>query len=439
MAMKESYDYIVLGAGLSGLSAGYQLQKQQADFAILESDSRAGGVIKSEVIDGLMVEHGANSLVMTPAIETLCKDLGISEQVIPAMEESKIRQILWDDQLHTLKASPLTLLTTKLISTRAKLRILKEPFIKSISPPGESVLDFFTRRFGTQVAKRMAGAIVSGIYAGNAAELEIAAVFPRFVELEKKYGSLLMGLKKSPSAPRKIVTFTNGVETLTVSLARKLNSHLHLDCTIESVQRKEHSWEIRLLDGTTITAKNVISTLPAYALAKCMMDNQFPNRDITYNPMLTLQVRLDYQELKEKTEGFGFLASSYERDDFIGVMFNGNTFPTAINDDKALINFFIRPDHCPHKDPQEVFDHLCVPLFRKWTGITGKLELIHSRMWHQAIPQKTSGHSEWLTLVKKWELENLYFKVMGNFINGVSLGDCFEQSVAETSGFTSGK
>jgi oxygen-dependent protoporphyrinogen oxidase len=386
-----------------------------------------------------MVEHGANSLVMTPAIETLCKDLGISKEIVPAMEESNIRQILWDDQLHTLKASPLTLLTTKLISTGAKLRILKEPFIKSISPQGESVLDFFTRRFGNQVARRMAGAIVSGIYAGNAANLEIAAVFPRFVELEKKYGSLLLGLKNSPSAPRKIVTFKNGVETLTRSLAQKLTSHLHLNCTIESIQRKGPSWEIILSDGKTITAKNILSTLPAYALEKCLKVDQFPVRSITYNPMLTLQVRLDYEELKNKTQGFGFLASSYERDDFIGVMFNGNTFPTAINGNKTLINFFVRPDHCPHKDPQDIFEQLCVPLFRKWTGITGTLDFIHSRMWNQAIPQKTTGHSNWLAHVEKWESQNPNFKTMGNFINGVSLGDCFEQSVAETSRFCMGK
>jgi oxygen-dependent protoporphyrinogen oxidase len=432
MALKESYDYIVLGAGLSGLSSGYQLQKQQADFAILECDSRAGGVIKSEFIDGLMVEHGANSLVMTPAIEMLCESLGISEEIIPAMEQSNIRQILWDDQLHTLKASPLTLLTTKLISTGAKLRILKEPFIKSISPEGESVLDFFTRRFGKQVAQRMAGAIVSGIYAGNAADLEIAAVFPRFVELEKKYGSLLLGLKNSPSAPRKIVTFKNGVETLTHSLAQKLTSHLHFNCTIKSVKRKESLWEINLSEGKTITSKNILSTLPAYALEKCLIDDQFPVRSINYNPMLTLQVRLDYQELKDKTQGFGFLASSYERDDFIGVMFNGNTFPTAINGNKTLINFFVRPDHCPQIEPQDIFEQLCVPLFRKWTGINGTLDLIHSRMWNQAIPQKTTGHSHWLALVKNWESQNSNFKTLGNFINGVSLGDCFEQSAAET-------
>ncbi|WP_194851276.1 protoporphyrinogen oxidase [Nonlabens antarcticus] len=435
MVIKEFYEYIVLGAGLSGLSAGYQLHKQNTDFVILEADSRAGGVIKSEFINGLLVEHGANSLVMTPAVEKLCGELGIIDDIVPAMEESKIRQILWNDQLHTLKASPLTLINTGLISSSAKLRILKEPFIKSVSPDGESVLDFFTRRFGKEVATRMAGAIVSGIYAGDAANLEIASVFPRFVELEKEYGSLLKGLKKSPSASRKIVSFKNGVETLTSSLSRKLESDIHLNSPIKSIKQFGHHWEIKLKSGTKIKAGKVISTLPYYALKKVLKQDHFPERKIAYNPMLTLQVQVNLKELQKKTKGFGFLASSFERKDFIGVMYNGNTFSTAVNGDKALINFFVRPDNCKKKDAKKIFKKLCIPLFRKWTGIDGDLELIHSKYWKKAIPQKSSGHSDWLKEIQLWESRCPNFKILGNYINGVSLGDCIEQTMKDASQF----
>jgi len=424
MPLKDSYDFIVLGAGISGLSAGYALLKDNQDFTILESSSRAGGVIESEVFDGLMVEHGPNSMAMTPELETFLADLGIADHILPALEESKIRQILWGDQLHTLKASPLTLLTTNLLSTKAKLRILKEPFITSKSPEGESVLDFFTRRFGKQVAQRMAGAIVSGVYAGDAAQLEMASVFPRFVALEKEYGSLLRGMRKSPAASRKIGSFNDGMETLTSTLSRKLTNHIHLNSKATSIYKESNLWKIKLADGREITAAKVISTIPSPTLSAAMSFSEFPQPNIDYNPMLTLQVEISLDELKSKTQGFGFLASSFERKDFIGVLFNGNVFGTAVQDQRALINFFVRPDHCDQQDPEQIFEKLCVPLFRKWTGIDGKLKLLHHRYWQQAIPQKSIGHSSKLQSIKQWETDHSGFYTAGNYVYGVAVGDC---------------
>lgn len=424
MSIKDSYDYVVLGAGISGLSAGYALFKHKQDFAILEKSHRAGGVIESEIIDGLMVEHGPNSMALTPEVEALCNELGIMGDLLPAMEQSKIRQILWDDKLHTLKASPLTLISTKLLSTRAKLRILKEPFISSTSPASESVLSFFKRRFGKQVAQRMAGAIVSGIYAGDAAQLGIASVFPRFVELEKKYGSLLKGLKKAPAAPRKIISFNSGMETLTSTLSRKLTSHLQLNTTVTFIEKQAGHWLIAYDNTHTIKARNIITTLPYYSLEQLVTNLNFPQVSIPYNPMLTMQVEVDLKELHSRTSGFGFLASSFERKDFIGVLYNGNVFKTALHKDKALLNFFVRPDYCKLKEPQQIFDQLCVPLLRKWTGITTDLKLIHSRLWKLAIPQKETNHLVKLEAIKQWETSNHGFYTAGNFIYGVSVGDC---------------
>ncbi|WP_055413339.1 protoporphyrinogen oxidase [Nonlabens sp. YIK11] len=429
MALRSSYDVVILGAGISGLSAGYSLFQEDRDFAILEGSTRCGGVIESEVINGLMVEHGPNSMALTPEVEALLQELDILDALLPAMEESKIRQILWDNQLHTLKASPLTLLSTRLLSTSAKLRILREPFISSKSPAGESVLEFFTRRFGKQVAQRMAGAIVSGIYAGDAAQLEMASVFPRFVELEKEYGSLLKGLIKSPSAPRKIVSFKDGMETLISSLSRKLNDHIHLNTSVASIEKVTNGWKLHLKDGNSIHTQKVISTIPFYCLEKLLSSTGFPEIEIPYNPMLTLQVKIPLTELRSKTQGFGFLASSFERKDFIGVLFNGNVFETAIHGDDALMNFFVRPDHCETDEPEIIFETLCLPLFRRWTGIQCDLELIHSRYWPQAIPQKVVEHQDKIQAIKDWESSHKGFHIAGNSVYGVSIGDCIHDHI----------
>ncbi|BAO55686.1 protoporphyrinogen oxidase [Nonlabens marinus] len=437
MQLKDSYDYVVLGAGLSGLSTGHALQSRGLDFIVLEATQRAGGVIESSFTDGFVVESGANSMILTPTVAQLCEDLGISNQIINAREESKVRQILWGDQLHTLKASPLTLLTTQILSFTAKLRILKEPFIKSSSPDGETVLDFFTRRFGSQVAQRLAGAIVSGIYAGDPSKLEMASVFPRFVALEIEYGSLLKGLKKSPAAPRKIVSFKDGMETLPSTLSRKLQDHICYEYQISSIYKNAESWIIKKKNGDFIRAGHIISTLPSYALESIMKTASFPKLEITYNPMWTIQVKVNRSELESKTIGFGFLASMYERKDFIGTLYNGNTFTTGLTGKYALITFFVRPDHCEHKSITDVLERLCIPYLRKWTGIEGPIELVHSKKWPHAIPQKEVGHRKLIEKIQSWETENPNFSTAGNFIYGVSLGDCVEAHQKLVSSITS--
>ena len=142
--------------------------------------------------------------------------------------------------------------------------------------------------------------------------------------------------------------------------------------------------------------------------------------------MWPIQVKVDRSELENKTEGFGFLASRYERDDFIGTLYNGNTFDTALTDKHALITFFVRPDNCKYASVDEILHHLCIPQLRKWTQIEGPIELVDSRQWSHAIPQKQVGHGELIANIKRWETENSGFSTAGNFIYGVSIGDCVE-------------
>lgn len=421
-------DCIVLGAGLSGLAASHSLRKAGKRFVTLEKGTRPGGVIATTIQDGFVLEHGPNSLVATPEIIDLCTDLQITEQILHAQANSSIRQILWNNTLHTLKPSPLTLLKTKLLSLSGKIRLLKELFIKSKSQPGESVHDFFTRRLGNQAASRIAGAIINGIYAGDPRQLEMAAVFPRLIELENQYGSVIKGMMKSKGAPRTIINFKNGLQTLTDELATAVNESLILDTHICHIHRDVSTklWQVTYTVNNTsflVSAPHIISTIPSYALTQ-LMQQEAPAINIAYNPMLTFQVAIPAATFKEKTLGFGFLASPFERTDFIGVMLNGNIFETGLNEKEALMNFFVRPDQCKSNNPHTIFEELCKPLFATWTGITATPRLLSHHLWDKAIPQKTIGHSQWLVQIAQWEKANKGFHIAGNYRYGVALGDC---------------
>ena len=428
MGQINKVDCVVLGAGLSGLAAGFELNKREKSFLVLEEAGVAGGVIGSSKQDGFVIEHGPNSLVLTSEIKQLCKELNLENELLYAKPQSKIRQIIWDNKLHTLKPSPLTIISTSLLSTGGKVRVLKELFIKSTWTAGESVHHFFERRLGKQAAERIAGAIVSGIYAGDPKQLEIAAIFPRLVQLEKQHGSVIKGLAKSKGPERTIANFNNGLQTLTDALSAALKPSIQFESQITIITKLANSkhWQIkyRVHDiDYVIETSHIISTIPAYAL-KNIAGTSYPALDISYNPMLTLQVAVPKKDFLEKTMGFGFLASPFERKDFIGVMLNGHIFETGLSETEALVNFFVRPDNCETQDATALFTELCTPLFKEWTGIAAPIRLVSSTLWPRAIPQKTIGHLAWLETVADWETENSGFYVAGNFKYGVALGDC---------------
>src|SRR5690348_9938245 len=221
-------DVIIIGAGISGLSCAWTLKKLGVDAVILEESSRAGGVIQTEKINGYQVERGPNSFQSAPAALRLVDEAGLWDDLLPPAPNAP-RYVYWNRKLRKVPVGPLT--------ATGILRGLCEPFVWSKSPADESVRDFFTRRIGKQAHDRLVAPALTGIYAGNTANLSMAAVFPNIVEMEREHGSLaaaffssLRGKKKTapavsarPKPKGSIFSFAEGVETLPRRLAEQLN------------------------------------------------------------------------------------------------------------------------------------------------------------------------------------------------------------------------
>lgn len=73
----------VVGAGLSGLSAAWELQRAGADIVVLDAERRAGGVIITERRDGFLVEGGPDGFLAAESeIQDLARDLAIGDRVV---------------------------------------------------------------------------------------------------------------------------------------------------------------------------------------------------------------------------------------------------------------------------------------------------------------------------------------------------------------------
>src|SRR5215475_4503311 len=220
-------DVIIIGAGISGLSCAWTLKKLGIEPVILEQGARPGGVIQTAKINGYQIEYGPNALQSAPAVLKLIDEVGLWDEILPPAPNAP-RFVFWDGKLRKVPFGPLT--------ASGVLRALQEPFVRSKSPADESVRDFFVRRVGLQVHDRLVAPALTGIYAANTANLSMAAVFPKIVEMERESGSLAAAFLKSmrgrkttapsPSRPKPkggSFSFQEGLEVLPRRLSEQLN------------------------------------------------------------------------------------------------------------------------------------------------------------------------------------------------------------------------
>jgi len=410
-------DVVVVGAGITGLTCAYRLRKLGIDALVLESSDRIGGVIRSESIDGHLVEWGPGSLLPTAHTFGMLEEVGLDNDLIEADPKSP-RYIVVNGQLRAIPLGPL--------SFRGILRGLSEPFVRSKSKGDESVASFFRRRFGDQILERLAGPFVTGIFAGNVEKLSVGAVFPRILEIEQEYGSVIWGMLRgkpkssnNESKPRKstISSFSKGLETLPARLSDGL-----------SIQTKCSGLRI----GREVQARATVLAVPAYQAAE-VLSELYPDfaetlRSIEYAPVVVAATSLPVSSLTLPLRGFGFLAPQSERMTILGTVFNSLLFVDRAPDDRILLTSFLGGAMKP-----EVYDW---PEARIWETVCSELKRVLKTSLQpeplglfrhrRAIPQYNIGQRQRVEEIANEVKRVPGLFVTGNFLHGVSVPACME-------------
>lgn len=341
---------IVVGAGIAGLAAATEAA-QFGDVLVLEASDRVGGTIRSERFDGYLVEHGAASMAL-PASGTssLVTTSGVSQHLVTANPAAKRRWVQLPEGLVELPASPSAFLKSDLISKWAKFGILGELWTKPLSEDREeSVSDFFARRFGAEIAGKLAQPMVSGIFAGQASQLSIDAAFPLLREMESS-GSVIRSamrkrkMSKATGLPKpNLHSFQDGLEQLPQALADDLGDKLLLDTPVESVEKETDGWRVSageqswtcdhllLAVGPQIAAK-LLGHLDADIIE--LLDG------IQHAPVAVVNLGIDADLLKEY-QGFGFLAHPASSVHSMGIVFDSIIFPNRAPEGKALVRALV--------------------------------------------------------------------------------------------------
>src|SRR5437016_6979863 len=165
----------IIGAGITGLTAAFYLRRKGVPVTVYEASSRVGGVIQSLRRDGYLAEFGPNTILETsPKIAQLVRDAGLQSRRLDTDPRAEARYVVRYKRPIEMPGSPLGFFTTKLFSAKAKLAVLREPFVPARRDgTEESIAEFVQRRLGQEFLDHAVDALVAGVYAGDPNKLSV--------------------------------------------------------------------------------------------------------------------------------------------------------------------------------------------------------------------------------------------------------------------------
>jgi oxygen-dependent protoporphyrinogen oxidase len=442
---------IVIGGGISGLTTAFWLKQKDVDVELLEKNNYIGGSIRTEMVNGYMVEYGPNSsLETTPLIDKLLGDLGILEEKLYATDEAKKRYILKKGKLYPLPMGPIAFLSTGLFSPLAKLRLMKEPFISSKAASTESIAEFTRRRLGNEFLDYAINPFIAGVFAGNPESINVKTAFPKLYELEHEYGSLITGAIKSARKRKrseekskqsaKTFSFKNGMQTLTDTIASKLNNNIKLSAEVKTIGKADQNcFEVEYTENginNKDSCDAVVISSPAYTTGKLLknFDSKLASKvsEVNYPPVNVIFTGFKKNNVNFNLDGFGYLIPQKENRKILGTLWNSVLFPYRAPDGCCALTSFIGGARNPEltgKDDKETLD-VTLSELDSILGINGEPEYYKIIRWDRAIPQYNDDYAYLTEQVERFMEKNEGLYICNNFYKGISISDCIKNSDA---------
>jgi oxygen-dependent protoporphyrinogen oxidase len=425
---------LIAGAGITGLSLAYELQKRNIPYMILDAGREPGGVVHSFQKDGFVLDAGPNSIGATSATMAFIREIGLEQEVMEATAASKNRFLVRNGRLHAISPNPVKILSSPYLSGAAKWRLFTERWRAARPQEGEeSVASFIQRRFNREICDYLFDPVLSGIYAGNPAHLSIQEVLPFLPRWEKEYGSVTKGLFKNKAVMggRKIIAFKGGNNRLVKHLQQMLTEPVRFGSRITGVERTARGYNVVYdVNGQTetIQAARLVFTTPAYATAAVLqaLDPALAQllNGIIYPRMGVFHLGFEREAVQNMPEAFGFLVPQAAGLHFLGAICNSEIFPSRAPQGKALLTVFtggVQQEHYFDEMSDEDLQQKILSELGTLLQLTQLPVMQHFSRWEKAIPQLNTGHRQVRTAVQAFEQRFPGIYISGNYMSGVAV------------------
>jgi len=455
----------VIGGGIAGLSAAWSLEKarragQEIEYRLYESADRLGGVIRSETVEGCVVEGGPDSfLTEKPAAARLCRELGLADQLLASNDSERRTYIVVRNRLIPLPDGLMFMVPTKLLPTAltplfswgTKLRMAREYLFPPEPARGDESVAAMTRRhFGQETVERLVSPLLSGVYGGDASQLSVRAVLPRMVTMEQEHRSLtramLAARKRMPSGakagsrPAMFTTLRDGMSQMVDAVAERLQlGWVHLRTPVHALARADDGvWSVTTHAGTG-RFDGVILALPAWASAHLVREVDVRLGDalagVPYSSSITVTLGYERAALSRLPVGFGYLVPVTEGRAMLACTFVHAKFAGRTPADRGVLRCFLggagKDELLDESDAR--LTEIVLGELQAILGLAATPRFVRLERSRHAMAQYGVGHLERTQRVREALTALPGLALAGNAYEGIGVPDCIRtgQQAAE--------
>ena len=435
-----SEDAVIIGGGISGLSAAYDLARAGVPHTIIEKRQRLGGVIETNRLEGCVLEGGPDSFIsQKPEALALIKELGLESDVTGSNDRTRTTYILKHGRLVKLPEGVMMIVPSRvwpmlespLLGWGTKIRMGLEMLRRPVSNADRSIADFVIDHFGEETLDYLAEPLLAGVYGGDPRQLSVLSVLPRFAEWEAKHGSLARAALKartkntSGGAPL-FRTLKSGLAMLTETLAKSVHFRRG---EAQAVERCGDGFRVRL-ETEWVSARHVVLACPAWSASALVgsIDPVLSDRlaEIPYTSSATVTMGYRTAGFDGRRAGHGFLVPGKERRRLAACTFVNEKFPNRAPAELIVLRCFFggAGDDAVLDETDQSLVRMASEELRRILGLTAAPIFTSISRWPRSMAQYTVGHSaRWKEIeARVAAIPGLH--VAGNGYTGIGIPDC---------------
>jgi len=439
----------VVGAGITGLSAAYFLERLSPTperILLIEKAKTVGGLIETFRWENFLLEKGPEALISykKSGIQ-LCKDLGLEPSLFESNPENNRTFMVKNGKLFPLPygiLSPLrqpklrlaaTFAFTPLLSLKAKIRMALELLVPPKDTPGdESIRHFVSRRMGKDFFETLVEPLLSGVYGKNPGDLSAGMVLKELVSAEERYGGITKALlhSKALTGPRKsiFVSLKEGLGQLTRRLAESLTStKIFLNCEVTAIQKNGQGWHLMGSDGLNENVDAIVMACPAFAASRLIQpfDEVLAGHlgGIEYSSATIFTYAFNREDVGHALNGYGFLIPPEEN-----IPIHACTWTSSKWDHRAPPGKVIIRAYAPMLVTDEATQQIILNYLRSLLSIKNGPLFEEVYPLPYSMPFYRVGHSERLLKIKKNLSNHPGLFLAGAAYEGVGISDCIDSA-----------
>lgn len=458
---EQKKSVVVIGGGITGLTAAYYLQKEvrekglPLEVKLIEATHRLGGKIQTVIKDEFVIERGPDSfLARKHSASRLAREVGMEDQLLSNTAGKSY--VLVKDRLHAMPGGSMMgiptqiapFVTTGLFSVTGKARAAAD-FILPRSNPNidQSLGKFFRRRLGDEVVENLIEPLLSGIYAGDIDQLSLMSTFPQFYQVEQKYRSLILGMRKS--APKQIkngsekkkdkgifLTIKTGLQSFVDAIESKLEPDSILKgCKVECISKMDKGYEIRLNGRDSIYADSIVMSVSHQVTQTIFSQYRFFDsfKEMPSTSVATIALAFPQEAIEKDIDGTGFVVSRNSDYTITACTWTHKKWPHSAPKGKVLLRCYVgrAGDETVVDLSDDELTHIVMEDLGKTMNITAEPDFAVISRWKDSMPQYTVGHKERIKNVNE-QIENALPGVYlaGCSFEGLGMPDCIDQGEA---------